>query len=86
MRGVEGWFETQTGLLGTAGAGTEIETGGALPGGRLLGGRLPGGRLLGERPLGGFQMTTPRKPRLPVRNSAKDGSYEAEILCCSRNC
>ena len=60
---MEGWFETQTGLLGTAGAGTEIETGGA-----LLGGRLPG-----ERPLGGFQMTTPRKPRLPVRNSAKDG-------------
>ena len=67
---MEGWFETQTGLLGTAGA--EIETGGALPGGRLLGGRLPGVRRLGGRPLGGFQMTTPRKPRLPVRNSAKD--------------
>ena len=67
---MEGWFETQTGLLGTAGA--EIETGGALPGGRLLGERLPGVRRLVTRPLGGFQMTTPRKPRLPVRNSAKD--------------
>ena len=43
MRGVEGWFETQTGLLGTAGAGTEIETGAV-----LLGGRLPGGQHLGE--------------------------------------
>ena len=65
----ERWFETQTGLLGTARAG--IETGGALPGGRLLGGRLLGGRHLGEQPLGGFQMTRPRKPRLPVRNSEK---------------
>ena len=51
---MEGWFETQTGLLGTAGAGTEIETGGVLLGGQLLGERLLGGQLLGERLLGGL--------------------------------
>ena len=45
---MEGWFETQTGLLGTAGAGTEIETGGVLLGGQLLGELLLGGLLLGE--------------------------------------
>ena len=66
---MEGWFETQTGLLGTAGAGTEIETGGV----------LLGGQLLGERLLGGFQMTTHPKPRLPVRNSAKDGIMKQQL-------
>ena len=43
----EGLLETRIDLLGTAGAGTEIETGGVLLGGRLLGERLPGGQRLG---------------------------------------